>query len=126
MAALSGIGTVLVEVPFLLHLAGTSAWQSFSVLSLGLGILLVSSVVLVLRRHSIPALMLCIASLIAAFLANASLCLIVYASEPGAASTRSGWFITLGLVGPMTMELLWILLRKAEDRTEQPISTVKA
>jgi hypothetical protein len=116
IAALSGIGTILVEVPFLLHLAGTSAWQSFSVLSLGLGILLVSAVILILRRRFIQALDLCVASLIAAFLANASLCLVVYASEPGAASTRSGWFITLALAGPMALELMWILVRKPQSR----------
>ncbi len=124
IAAASGVGTILVEVPFLLHLAGTSAWQSFSVLSLGLGTLLVSAVVLVRRRRSIPPLTRCIASLIAAFLANASLCLVVYASEPGAASTRSGWFITLGLAGPMALELLWILVHKTKDRTWRHVSTV--
>jgi hypothetical protein len=65
IAAVSGIGTILVEVSLLLHLAGPSAWQSFSVLSLGLGILLVSAVLLVFRRSSIPRLARCIASLIA-------------------------------------------------------------
>lgn len=116
IAALSCIGTVLVEVPFLLHLAGTSAWQSFSVLSLGFGILLVSAAALVLRRRSITAVAWCIASLIAAFLANASLCLVVYGSEPGLFSTRSGWFITLALAGPMALELLWILACKSPSR----------
>ncbi|HEX4576343.1 MAG TPA: hypothetical protein VH117_03250, partial [Edaphobacter sp.] len=35
---LSICGTILVETPFLLHLAGTSEWQRLAVLSLGLGI----------------------------------------------------------------------------------------
>ena len=100
---------------FLLHLAGTSAWQTFSVLSLGLGILLVSAVVLVLRRGSIPQLAWSIASSIAAYLANASLCLVVYASSPGEASTRSGWFLTLALAGPMALELVWLLARKTRS-----------
>jgi len=116
IAALSGIGTVLVEVPFLLHLAGTSAWQTFTVLGLGLGILLFSAAVLVLRRPSIPSLEWCMGSLVAAYLANASLCLVVYASAPGAPSTRIGWFITLPLVWLMALELLWILARSSRPR----------
>jgi hypothetical protein len=116
VAALSGIGTVLVEVPFLLHLAGTSAWQTFTVLGLGLGILLVGAVILILRRRSIPLRDWCIGSLLAAYLANASLCLIVYASAPGAPSTRTGWFLTLALVWPIAPELLWILAPKSRPR----------
>jgi hypothetical protein len=115
-AAFSGVGTVLVEVPFLLHLAGTSAWQSFMVQSLGLGILLFSATVLILRRRSIPSLEGCIGSLLAAYLANASLCLVVYASSPGVPSTRIGWFITLALVWPMASELLWILARSSRPQ----------
>jgi hypothetical protein len=110
-AAISAIGTVLVEVPFLLHLAGTSAWQSFIVLGLGFGILLFSAAVLLFRRRVIPKLAWCIASIIAAYLANASLCLVVYASSPGAASTRTGWFVTMVLVWPLALELLWLLTR---------------
>jgi hypothetical protein len=117
VALLSGIGTVLVEVPFLLHLAGTSAWQTFSVLSLGLGILLLSAVVLILRRNSIPALERSISSLLAAYLANASLCLVVYASSPGDPSTRTGWFVTMALAGPMALELLWMLVGKPKSQT---------
>jgi hypothetical protein len=116
-ALLSGIGTILVEVPFLLHLAGTSAWQTFSVLSLGLGTLLLSAVVLVLRRRTIPAFEWCICSLLAAYLANASLCLVVYASSPGDPSTRSGWFVTLALAGPIALELIWLLARSPRPRT---------
>jgi len=117
VALLSGIGTVLVEVPFLLHLAGTSAWQTFSVLSLGLGILLLSAVVLILRRNSIPALERSISSLLAAYLANASLCLVVYASSPGDPSTRTGWFVTMALAGPIALELLWMLVGKPKSQT---------
>lgn len=115
-AALSAIGTILVEVPFLLHLAGTSDWQRVMVLSFGLGILLISAAVLFLRRRIIPPLALCIASVIAAYLANASLCLVVYASSPGASSTRTGWFVTVVLVWPMALELLWLLTRSFRPR----------
>ncbi len=115
-AALSALGTTLVEVPFLLHLAGTSAWQSFTVLSLGFGILLVSAAVIIFRRRSILVQDLCISTLLAAYLANASLCLVVYASAPGAASTRSGWFVTVVLVWPMALELLFLLARNIRPR----------
>lgn len=116
IAALSAIGTALVEVPFLLHLAGTSAWQSFTVLGLGFGILLVSAAVLVVQRRSFSPLASCISSLLAAYLANASLCLVVYASAPGVPSTRSGWFVTVVLVWPMAIELLWLLTHKTQTR----------
>jgi hypothetical protein len=116
IAALAGIGTILVETPFLLHLAGTSDWQRFSVLGLGLGVLIVSSVFLVLRRSSIAPLFWSLASLLAAYLANISLCLVVYASAPGSPSTRSGWFVTMGLVCPMALELLWLLTRSIRPR----------
>lgn len=116
IAVFSGLGTILVEVPFLLHLAGTSAWQSFTVLSLGLGTLVFSAAVLIFRRRSIRPLTRSIATLLAAYLANAFLCLVVYASSPGNPSTRSGWFITLALVGPIALELLCILVYKPETR----------
>jgi|SRR5450631_1586254 len=38
-------GTILVQVPFLLHLAGTSDWQRLSVLSLGFGIVIASATI---------------------------------------------------------------------------------
>jgi hypothetical protein len=121
VAILCGIGTILVEVPFLLHLAGTSAWQTFSVLSLGLGILLLSAIILVLRRRSIPMLPWSIAALIAAYLANASLCLVVYASSPGDPSTRSGWFVTMALAAPMALKLLLLLARRPQFRNKPPV-----
>src|ERR1700677_4236149 len=50
VAGLSALGTILVEVPFLLHLAGTSEWQRLAVLGLGFGILIVSAFLLYTRR----------------------------------------------------------------------------
>lgn len=110
-AAASALGTLLVEAPFLLHLAGTSEWQRFGVLGLGSGILLASAAILILRRRFIAPLALCISSLLASYLANASLCLVVYASAPGAPSTRTGWFVSVALAWPMALELLWLLAR---------------
>jgi hypothetical protein len=58
-----------------------------------------------------------ISSLLAAYLANASLCLVVYASSPGDPSTRTGWFVTMALAGPMALELLWMLVGKPKSQT---------
>ena len=52
IVGLSITGTALVELPFLLHLAGTSEWQRLSVLSLGFGVVIASAVVLLLGAAS--------------------------------------------------------------------------
>jgi hypothetical protein len=44
-------GTILVEIPFLLHLAGTSQWQRLTVIALGLGIVTASSILLFRNRQ---------------------------------------------------------------------------
>jgi hypothetical protein len=46
-------GTTLVQAPFLLHLAGTSEWQRLSVLSLGFGIMIASTIILLFRHRNI-------------------------------------------------------------------------
>jgi len=108
---LSIIGTILVEVPFLLHLAGTSEWQRLTVLSLGFGIVIASGVILFLRRRSISPTRACIAGLETAYLANAALCLVVYAGAEGGVSSRSGWFVAVVIVWPMVVELAWLLIQ---------------
>lgn len=111
---LSAIGTVLVEAPFLLHLAGTSEWQRFAVIALGLGIMAASAGFLFVRRRRIPPADACIAGLNAAWLSNASLCLVVYSSAVGPFGSRSGWFVTMAIVWPMAAELLWIFSRNGK------------
>ena len=49
-ASLSICGTLAVETPFLLHLAGTSEWQRVVVLALGFGVIIASGAVLFWRR----------------------------------------------------------------------------
>lgn len=110
LATLSAIGTILVEAPFLLHLAGTSEWQRFVVLGLGLGIMVASAAFLFALRSRLAATAACFAALNTAYLANAALCLIVYSAEPGPFSSRSGWPVTLVIVWPMLLELGWIYL----------------
>jgi len=111
VVVLSMGATIAVETPFLLHLAGTSEWQRFAILSLGLGIILFSLLVLLLRRRRIPAQSTCIAGLDSAYLANAVPCLIVYAEAAGGTRSRLGWFVSMVLIWPIAFELAGILLR---------------
>lgn len=111
VVALSICGTTLVEVPFLLHLAGTSDWQRFAVLGLGFGIIVASVLVLILRRRHFVPEQACIAGIDAAFLANMALVLVVYAGAPGGFASRSGWVVSIVIVWPIACELLWLLGR---------------
>lgn len=108
LAVLSALGTLLVETPFMLHLAGTRGWPRLSMLTTGLGILAVSAAILATRRRRLPPTRACLAALNTAFLANMALCLVVYAGAPGEFATRSGWSLAMVLVWPMAAELVWI------------------
>jgi hypothetical protein len=116
VAGLSGAGTIAVEAPFLLHLAGTSQWQRLSVLGMGFGILVASATILFLRRRYFSPTRGCIAGLDAAYLANAALCLVVYGGAPGNFRSRSGWFVTVVIVWPMLLELVWIFIQSLRAR----------
>ena len=111
VVGLSVAGSLAVEAPFLLHLAGTSEWQRFIVLGLGFGIVVASAVILVLRRLHIAPTRACLAGLDTAYLANMALCLVVYAGAPGNFGSRSGWFVTAVIVWPILFELVWIFIR---------------
>jgi hypothetical protein len=102
-------GTTLVLAPFLLHLAGTSEWQRLLVLSLAFGIVIVSSVVLLLRRHQVFPDRACLVALDTAYLANAALCLVVYSDAIGTLWSRSGWIVSLVIFWPIAFELVWLL-----------------
>jgi hypothetical protein len=102
-------GTIAVEAPFLLHLAGTSEWQRFTVLSLGFGIVIASAAILFTRRSHISPTRACLAGLDAAYLANMALCLVVYAGAAGDIASRSGWFVSIVIVWPILLELAWLL-----------------
>jgi len=108
---LSLCGTILVETPFLLHLAGTSEWQRVAVLSLGFGIIVISGALLVVRRLEISPNSACLVGLNTAYLANGLLCLIVYGDAAGPPSSRIGWFVTMAIVWPMLLELGWIFVQ---------------
>lgn len=110
VAVFSTCGTILVELPFLLHLAGTSDWQQFSVLGLGFGIVITSAIFLFVRRRGIFPTSACLVALDAAYLANAALCLVVYSEATGTAWSRSGWLITMVIVWPVALELVWLMI----------------
>ena len=116
---LSIAGTIAVETPFLLHLAGTSDWQRFAVLSLGFGIVIASAVILFLRRRHISPTRACLAGLNTAYLANAALCLVVYSDAPGSLASRSGWPITMTIVWPMLFELAWLYIQSFRTHGSQ-------
>jgi hypothetical protein len=108
---LSVVGTILVETPFLLHLAGTRGWPSFSILSVGFGILIASAVILLLRRRHIRPTRACLAGLDTAYLANAALCLVVYSGAAGNTWSKSGWLVTMVIFWPISFELIWIYVQ---------------
>jgi hypothetical protein len=78
------------------------------VLSLGFGIAIASAIILVVRRRQIPPTRACVAALSTAYLANAALCLVVYAGATGNMWSRAGWYVTIATVWPIGLELIWI------------------
>ena len=118
-AGLSIAGTLAVQTPFLLHLAGTSNWQSFSILSLGLGILFASAAILLLRRRRFSPTRACLIGLETAYLANLQLCLIVYSEATGSLASRSGWIVSLVIVWPILFELIWFFIQTFRTQTSK-------
>jgi len=109
VSGISIFGTILVEIPFLLHLAGTSSWQRFLVLGLGFGIIACSAAVLIRRRHRLSPTVASMVSIDTAYLANAALCLVVYSEATGPIGSRIGWFVSIVIFWPILLELVWLL-----------------
>jgi hypothetical protein len=116
VVGLSIIGTILVETPFLLHLAGTSDWQRLAILSLGFGIVIASAVLLLLRRRYMSPTQACLVGLNTAYLANLALCLVVYSEATGTTWSRSGWLVSMVLVWPIAFELIWLSVLAFRER----------
>ncbi len=116
---LSIVGTTLVQLPFLLHLAGTSDWQRLWVLSLGFGTVIASGTILLLCRHNISPTRACVAGLDTAYLANASLCLVVYSGATGNIWSRSGWLVSTVIVWPIVFELIWLFVQTFRTQASQ-------
>jgi hypothetical protein len=115
---LSIAATVSVQVPFLLHLAGTSEWQRLAVLSLGFGIVVASTILLFLRRDHLFPTRACIVGLDTAYLANTALCLVVYGGATGTTWSRSGWLVSMVIVWAIVFEVAWLFMQTF--RTEAP------
>jgi hypothetical protein len=115
LVGLSLVGSILVEVPFLLHLAGTSQWQRLLVLSVGFSVIVASAIVLLVKRQPLLTAEASMLGVNAAWLANASLCLVVYAGEPGTVRSRSGWFVAMVIVWPILVHLLWLFRRRFQS-----------
>ena len=111
--ALSICGTILVTVPFLLrlgNLAQMNVGRRLSILVPTLGIPIVCGALLFLTRRSILPTRAALVGLNMAYLANAALCLVVYGPMPGIVASRYGWIVTLIIVWPMLLELVWIFI----------------
>lgn len=107
----SAVGMLLVEAPFLLQLAGTSVLQRWAVIFSGIGIILICGIFLYVRRKKLHPVQACIIGLTAAYLANASLCLIIFGEAKFEGTPRSGWYVTLIIVLPMMIQLIGLLFR---------------
>ena len=126
---LSICGTILVEVPFILRLGNLSRmnnWRWLSIVCPTLGILIASGALLLFRRRNIPPTRACLVGLSAAYLANAALCLIVYGPMPGTARSKFGWIVTMVIVWPMLLELLWLFIKTFKARVLQDSSLVES
>jgi len=108
---LSICGTFAVEVPFLLHRAGTSEAQRLAVLALGYGTPIVTGALGLKYRAKISPTQACLLALNTAYLANAGLCLPVYGQVPGTLDTKPGWLVMLVIVWPMLLEIVCIFVR---------------
>jgi len=105
---LSALGTRAVQLPFVLHRAGTSELQRLAIIGTGLGILSAGAVAALARMRASP-LQASLVGVSAAYLANASLCLIVYGAFPGPLASRLGWVVTFVIVWPILVEMIWLM-----------------
>lgn len=111
----SALGTLLVETPFLLHRAGTSELQRLEVIFLGIGIILINGIFLFIKRKEIILIRALFISICAAYLSNAFLCLIVYGEAKFQGQSRSGWYLTVIIVLPILIEMMWLLFKKSNN-----------
>jgi len=111
--ALSICGSIVVEIPFLLRLGNLARMKvprQLLIVCPTFGIVIASGVLLFLRRHDIFPTRACLAGLNTAYLANAAFCLAVYGPMPGTAGSKFGWIVTMFIVWPMLLELIWIYI----------------
>lgn len=83
--------------------------------------MIASLAILLLRRRRFAPTEACLVGLGTAWLANASLILVVYAGAPGTPWSKLGWMVTAVIVWPMLLELIRLLARSFQTR---PLQTV--
>jgi hypothetical protein len=116
---ISACGTVLVEVPFLTHRAS----EHLTIIAVGLGILTVCSAFLFRIRRFLSPCRVCAIGVGGAYLANAALCLVIYASSPG---PKAGWLVTLVIVWPIAFDLICPAGGEDENQFGQHLSRLVA
>ena len=79
--------------------------------------IIASGAVLFWRRDRLTGPRIALAALTTAYLANASLCLVVYSDARGTLKSRCGWLITMIIVWPMIVELIWTYI----DSFREPV-----
>jgi hypothetical protein len=107
--AVSICGTILVEMPVLLRLGNLSHMRTGRWLSMtcpAFGVMIACAAFLILRRNRISPTRACFVGLNAAYLANAAICLVLYAPM-----RDSGWFVIMAVASFMTLELVWIFIQ---------------
>jgi len=112
--ALSICGTILVEVPFLLRLGNLSHMRTgrwLSVICPAFGVMIACAALLILRRSQIFPTRACLVGLTAAYLANAAICLFIYAPM-----RNTGWFVIMAIASFMTLELVWTFIQSFRVR----------
>jgi hypothetical protein len=112
--ALSICGTIAVEVPVLLRLGNLShmgAGRWLSLICPAFGVIIASAALLILRRSQMSPTRACLVGLSAAYLANAAICLFIYAPM-----RDSGWFVLVAIALFMVLELLWIFVQNFRAR----------
>lgn len=113
--ALSICGTILVEVPFLLRLGNLSHMRTgrwLCVICPAFGVMIACAALLIQRRGQILPTRACLVGLNAAYLANAAICLFIYAPM-----RNSGWFVIMAIASFMTLELVWIFIQSFRVRS---------
>lgn len=103
--------TILVHVPFLLHIVGTSKWQTLAIPSLIFGLVACGVLGALLLQHRISPTRECLVGLDAAYLANSALCLIMFREPSGIHWGRAGWLISAVIFWPILLEMIWLLVQ---------------
>lgn len=113
-AALLICGAIVGAAPFLLRLGNLARMKEgrwLSIICPFLGIIIASGVLLFFKGRQLPPTRACLVGLNTAYLANAAFCVTVYGPRPGTVSSKLGSMVTLVIVWPMLLELVWIFMQ---------------